>query len=53
MMEFIATYAPTAALLFFFVFFAGIVFWVFRPGAKKTLQSHAQIPLKEDRHGGE
>lgn len=35
-------------LLFFFLFFCGVLFWVMRPGAKKKYSRDAQIPLKED-----
>ncbi|MCD8496721.1 MAG: cbb3-type cytochrome c oxidase subunit 3 [Alphaproteobacteria bacterium] len=34
-------------LIFFFIFFIGVVIWVFRPGSKKKYEQDAQIPLKE------
>ncbi len=34
-------------LLFFFVFFCGVLVWTFRPGSKKSYEDKAQIPLKE------
>ena len=39
--------AGLAGLLIFFIFFLGVVFWVFRPGSKSKYQQDAQIPLKE------
>ncbi len=44
----LVAYAPTIALLFFFMIFCGIAVWVARPGMKKKLQAHAHIPLEED-----
>jgi cbb3-type cytochrome oxidase subunit 3 len=43
-------YAPVASLVAFFAAFLWIAYCAYRPAAKKTLQSHAFIPLKEDRH---
>lgn len=40
--------AGLAGLLFFFVFFVGVVLWVMRPGSKDKYQQDAQIPLKEN-----
>ncbi len=34
-------------LLFFFVFFCGVVIWTFRPGKKKDYQNQGNIPLNE------
>lgn len=34
-------------LLFFFVFFVGVVFWAFRPGSKNKYREDARIPLEE------
>lgn len=36
-------------LLFFFLFFCGVLVWVMRPGTKKKYKQDAQIPLKEDK----
>ena len=35
-------------LLFFFVFFMGVVLWVFRPGSKTKYKEDARIPLEEE-----
>lgn len=35
-------------LLFFFLFFLGVLAWVFRPGARKKYEHDAQIPFEED-----
>lgn len=51
-MEAFLTHAPLIALLFFFGAFAGVMVYVLRPGARKQLEQHAEIPLKEDDHGG-
>lgn len=40
--------AGMIGLLFFFLFFCGVAFWTFRPGAKKKYDEIAEIPLKED-----
>jgi cytochrome c oxidase cbb3-type subunit 4 len=37
-----------AGLLLFIGLFAGVLVYVFRPGAKKKFDDHARIPLKED-----
>ncbi|MGH1377937.1 MAG: cbb3-type cytochrome c oxidase subunit 3 [Alphaproteobacteria bacterium] len=34
-------------LIFFFVFFCGILLWTLRPGAKKTYKEHGNIPFQE------
>ena len=41
-------FADSWMLLFLFVFFLGIVFWVFRPGSKKTYTETADIPFRND-----
>lgn len=38
----------TIGLIFFFVFFMGVIVWVLRPGAKTKYKEDAQIPLKEN-----
>ena len=35
-------------LVFFFLFFVGIVIWVMWPGTKNTLEKHGQIPLEDE-----
>ncbi|MCB1531963.1 MAG: CcoQ/FixQ family Cbb3-type cytochrome c oxidase assembly chaperone [Alphaproteobacteria bacterium] len=48
MKEFFASAnAGLIGLLFFFVFFIGVVVWVMRPGSKEKYKEDAQIPLKE------
>ena len=36
------------SLLVFFLFFVGIIAWVFRPGSKDRYREAGDIPLKED-----
>lgn len=43
--------APLIGLLIFFLFFCLVLVWMARPGMKRKLESHARIPLEEDRHG--
>ncbi|MCA1337688.1 cbb3-type cytochrome c oxidase subunit 3 [Pseudooceanicola marinus] len=43
-------FADSWMLLALFLFFVGVVLWVFRPGARKTYEDTANIPLRnEDR----
>ncbi len=35
-------------LVFFFLFFLGILLWLYQPNAKEKFQKHAEIPLKDD-----
>jgi cytochrome c oxidase cbb3-type subunit 4 len=35
-------------LLFFVCFFAAVLVWLFRPGAKKEFKDYGDIPLKDD-----
>lgn len=35
-------------LFFFLGFFLCVLVWLIRPGAKKTLEEHRFIPLKDD-----
>jgi cytochrome c oxidase cbb3-type subunit 4 len=44
----LSAHAGMIGLLFFFVFFVGLLIWVFRPGSKKNYDAKAQIPLKDD-----
>ncbi len=39
-------FADSWMLLVLFLFFVGIFFWVFRPGASKTYADTADIPFK-------
>lgn len=48
MMDTVATYGPTASLIFFFCVFVGIALWALRPSVKQELQNLADIPLKEE-----
>lgn len=41
-------FADSWMLLLLFVFFSGVVLWVFRPGAKSTHQDTAGIPFRHD-----
>jgi len=45
----ISMLAGTAGLVLFFLFFVGVLFWIFRPGSKQTYNGAAQIPLQDDR----
>jgi cbb3-type cytochrome oxidase subunit 3 len=47
-MNFIYENAPTAGLIFFFIFFLWVIFSTYKPSAKKQMQNHALIPLKEE-----
>ena len=41
-------FADSWMLLFLFVFFIGIVIWVFRPGSNKTHKDTANIPFRNE-----
>ncbi len=41
-------FADSWALLAMTLFFIGVVLFVFRPGARKSAEQAAQIPLKEE-----
>lgn len=41
-------FADSWMLLLLFVFFSGVVFWVFRPSSKTTHQDTAGIPFRHD-----
>ena len=50
-MEFLNEYGPIigiGGLLFFFIFFVGVIAWVFRPGSKEKYRKWGRIPLRED-----
>ncbi len=38
----------TASLVFFFLFFVGVLIWVFRPGSKEKYKKWGKIPLDEE-----
>ncbi|WNJ99897.1 cbb3-type cytochrome c oxidase subunit 3 [Thalassospiraceae bacterium LMO-JJ14] len=44
----LAEFAQTWGLVYMVVLFAGVLIYALRPGAKKTFDRAAQIPLKED-----
>lgn len=46
--SFLREFADSWMLLFLFCFFVGMIFWVFRPGSKKTYQDTANIPFRHD-----
>ena len=37
------------SLLFFVIFFLGVLLWVFRPGSKSKYKKWGKIPLKGDK----
>jgi cytochrome c oxidase cbb3-type subunit 4 len=41
-------FADSWALLALFLFFIGVVVWVFRPGASKTYKDPANIPFRHE-----
>ncbi len=45
--QFASVHAGLMGLIFFFIFFIGMIVWVFRPGSKGQYQNDAQIPFKE------
>ncbi|WP_270726635.1 cbb3-type cytochrome c oxidase subunit 3 [Shimia sp. Alg240-R146] len=46
--SFLREFADSWMLLFLFVFFLGIVAWVFRPGSTKEYHDTADIPFRHD-----
>lgn len=42
------THLTSIGLILFFIFFVGVVFWVFRKGSKQYYNQTAQMPLGED-----
>jgi cytochrome c oxidase cbb3-type subunit IV len=46
--SFLREFADSWMLLFLFLFFIGIVIWVFRPGSKKTYKDTANIPFRHE-----
>ena len=47
MIDFLAQNAGLIGLIFFVTFFIGMLFWLFRPGAKQQYLTYGYIPLKE------
>ena len=48
MYEFLADFAQTGGLLYFFILFIGILAYVLWPSNKEKFDDAAQIPFKED-----
>ncbi|WP_127114596.1 cbb3-type cytochrome c oxidase subunit 3 [Shimia sediminis] len=46
--SFLREFADSWMLLFLFLFFIGIIVWVFRPGATKQYKNTADIPFRHD-----
>ena len=46
-------FADSWALLAMFLFFAGVIVFAFRPGAKAIHDDNARIPLRNDELPGE
>ncbi|MBO9397750.1 cbb3-type cytochrome c oxidase subunit 3 [Shimia sp. R9_1] len=44
--SFLREFADSWMLLGLFLFFVGIIFWVFRPGASKEYRDNANIPFR-------
>jgi len=44
----ISSAAASLWVAWFFVLFTGIVAWAFWPKRRRTLEEHAQIPLRDD-----
>ncbi len=47
MMDFISHHAGTIGLVFFFLFFIGVMASLYMPGAKEKFDLYKHIPLKE------
>ena len=45
---FLRQLADSWVLLILFLFFAGVVFWVFRPGSTKVYDNPAGIPFRHE-----
>ncbi len=41
-------FADSWMLLFLFLFFVGVVIWVFRPGARRKYEEPANIPFQHE-----
>lgn len=46
--QFASSHSGIIGLLFFFIFFIGMIVWVYRPGSKDKYHQDAQIPLREN-----
>ena len=46
--SFLRGLADSWMLLFLFLFFAGVVLWVFRPGATRVYENPAGIPFRHE-----
>ncbi len=46
---FLRQFADSWMLLVLFVFFIGIILWVFRPGSSKTYEDTANIPFRNEK----
>lgn len=44
----LAEFAQTWGLVYMVIIFVGVLVYAFRPGAKKTFDEAARMPLKED-----
>ncbi len=47
-LDFISDQSGTIGLIFFLVFFLGVLVMVFRPGQGRRFQSYGDIPLMEN-----
>lgn len=45
----VRTTASIIALVTFFVFFVGMLAWIYRPGSRKNYDDAANIPFKKGR----
>jgi cytochrome c oxidase cbb3-type subunit IV len=46
--ENLSYFAQTWGLVFLVIMFAAALFYTFRPGARRTFEEAARMPLKED-----
>lgn len=46
-------WARQAWVVWLLVLFVGIVFWAFRPKNKTRLEDYGNIPLRDDKNGGQ
>ncbi len=47
MIDFISHHAGTIGLVFFFLFFIGVIASIYMPGSKEKFDNYKNIPLKE------
>lgn len=50
MIDFITHHAGTIGLIFFILFFAGVLVSIYLPGTKEKFEDYRQIPLKEPKN---